>query len=204
MMDSLALLPLLELDVHEYRLHGASISQTSILSIKKFPLSFAREVFTGLKMPERELYDYAIRSEEEEPLLHALRVLLTICGWVKKRNGRFSLTENGRKIVKEDFSSAHFWNLLDKFTLMFNWEFMDRYPPFPIIQQSFLFGLYLLHRQAGREIEDQVLAGHFLRAFPQALERPADMRHLISNRMILFRSVSPCAFWKDSASILVL
>jgi hypothetical protein len=39
MMDSLALLPLLELDVHEYRLHGASISQTSILSIKKFEFS---------------------------------------------------------------------------------------------------------------------------------------------------------------------
>jgi hypothetical protein len=35
MMDSLTLLPLLELDVHDYRLHGAFISQTSILSIKK-------------------------------------------------------------------------------------------------------------------------------------------------------------------------
>ncbi len=134
------------------------------------PLFFAREVFAGLIKPEREPYDNAIRSEEEVPLLRALRVLLTICGWVKKRNGRFSLTENGRKIVKEGFSSAHFWNLLDKFTLVFNWEFMDRYPPFPIVQQSFLFGLYLLHRQAGREIEDQVLADHFLRAFPKALE----------------------------------
>jgi hypothetical protein len=39
MMDSLTLLPLLELDVHEYRLHGVSISQISILSIKKSAFS---------------------------------------------------------------------------------------------------------------------------------------------------------------------
>jgi hypothetical protein len=133
------------------------------------PLSFVREVLAELKMPEHESYDNAIRSEEEVPLLRALREIIILCGWVKKRNDRFSLTENGRKIVQRDFIGADFRNLLDKFTLIFNWEFMDRYPPFSIVQQSFLFGLYLLHR-AGREIEDQVLAGHFLRAFPQVLE----------------------------------
>jgi hypothetical protein len=151
---------------------GMLVEQEPLKATAKgnFPLFFAREVFAGLKMPEREPYDNAIRSEEEVPLLRALREIIILCGWVKKRNGRFSLTENGRKIVWEGFNSAHFWNLLDKFTLIFNWEFMDRYPPFLIVQRSFLFGLYLLHRQAGREIEDQLLAGHFLRAFPQALE----------------------------------
>lgn len=134
------------------------------------PLSFAREVLAELKMPDRELYATAIRTEEEAPILSALRELLALCGWVKKRNGRFSLTENGRKIVQGGFSGADFRNLLDKFTLIFNWGFMDRYPPFSIVQQSFLFGLYLLHRQAGREIEDKALADHFLRAFPQVLE----------------------------------
>ena len=134
------------------------------------PLSFAREVLAELRMPDRELYDTAIRKEEEAPLLLALRELLTLCGWVKKRNGRFSLTGNGMKIVQRDFSGADFRNLLDKFTLILNWGFMDRYPPFSIVQQSFLFGLYLLHRQAGREIEDKALADHFLRAFPQVLE----------------------------------
>ena len=134
------------------------------------PLPFAREVLAELKMPERELYVTSIRTEEEAPILHALRELLTLCGWVKKRNGRFSLTENGRKIVQGGFIGADFRNLLDKYTLIFNWGFMDRYPSFSIVQRSFLFGLYLLHRQAGREIEDNALADHFLRAFPQVLE----------------------------------
>lgn len=134
------------------------------------PLSFAKEVLAELKMPERELHVTSIRTEEEAPVLHALRELLTLCGWVKKRNSRFSLTENGRKIVQRGFIGADFRNLLDKFTLIFNWEFMDRYPPFSIVQHSFLFGLYLLHRKAGREIEDQALADHFLRAFPQVLD----------------------------------
>lgn len=134
------------------------------------PLPFAREVWSELNKPEREHYDSAIRTEEEVPLLRALRELLTLCGWVKKRNSRFSLTENGRKIVERGFIGADFRNLLDKFTLIFNWEFMDRYPSFAIVQRSFLFGLYLLHRQANREIEDKALANHFLRAFPQLLE----------------------------------
>lgn len=134
------------------------------------PLSFAREVLAELKMPDRELYDTSIRTEEEAPILRALRELLTLCGWVKKRSGRFSLTGNGRKIVQGGFIGADFRNLLETFTLIFNWGFMDRYPPFSIVQQSFLFGLYLLHREARREIEDQALADHFLRAFPQVLE----------------------------------
>ncbi|MBU1745870.1 MAG: SEC-C domain-containing protein [Proteobacteria bacterium] len=134
------------------------------------PLPFAREVLAELKMPERELHITSIRTEEDVPILHALRELLTLCGWVKKRNSRFSLTENGRKIVQRGFIGADFRNLLETFTLKFNWGFMDRYPPFSIVQQSFLFGLYLLHRQAGGEIEEQALADYFLRAFPQVLE----------------------------------
>jgi hypothetical protein len=134
------------------------------------PLPFAREVLAELKIPERELYVTSIRTEEDAPILRALRELLTFCGWVKKRGSHFSLTENGRKIVEEGFIGADFRNLLETFTLKFDWAFMDRYPPFSIIQQSFLFGLYLLHREARREIEDQALADHFLRAFPQVLE----------------------------------
>ena len=99
----------------------------------------------------------------------ALRELLTSADGSRNETAAFLSRRMGGKSLRKVQQCA-FWNLLDKFTLVFNWEFMDRYPPFPIVQQSFLFGLYLLHRQAGREIEDQVLAGHFLRAFPQALE----------------------------------
>jgi len=134
------------------------------------PLPFAREVLAELKIPERELYVTSIRTEEEAPILRALRELLTFCGWVKKRGSHFSLTENGRKIVEEGFIGADFRNLLETFTLKFDWAFMDRYPPFSIVQQSFLFGLYFLHREARRDIEDQALADHFLRAFPQVLD----------------------------------
>jgi hypothetical protein len=47
---------------------------------------------------------------------------------------------------------------------------MDRYPPFPIIQYSFLFNLYLLHRRAVREVEETEIDDLFLRAYPMALE----------------------------------
>ncbi len=134
------------------------------------PLLFAREILAELNIPERDLYVTSIRTEEEAPILRALRELLTFCGWVRKRGSHFSLAENGRKIVEEGFSGADFRNLLEAFTLKFDWAFMDRYPPFSIVQRSFLFGLYLLHREARRDIEDQAFADQFLRAFPQVLD----------------------------------
>jgi hypothetical protein len=134
------------------------------------PLSFVQEMFACMELPERHYHPVPIRTEEEVTLLHALRGILILCGWIKKRGDRFSLTDSGRKILQGGFDGIGFRHLLEVFTLKFNWGFMDRYPPFSIVQKSFLFGLYLLHRRANREIEDQVLADQFLRAFPQVLE----------------------------------
>ena len=53
-------------------------------------------------------------------------------------------------------------------------------PSFSIVQQSFLFGLYLLHREARREIEDQALADHFSGLSRRSLKRPAEVRGALS------------------------
>jgi hypothetical protein len=50
MMDSLALLPLLELDITEYRLHDFFIYQESILSIDNFEV-LGREVLIRAGSP---------------------------------------------------------------------------------------------------------------------------------------------------------
>ncbi|MBN1829585.1 MAG: SEC-C domain-containing protein [Deltaproteobacteria bacterium] len=134
------------------------------------PLSFAGKVFVEMKMPEREFYRCNIRSEDESLHLRALRETVMLCRWIKKQNNRFSLTENSSRIIQRGFTREDFQNLLEKFTIELNWACMDRYPPFQIVQSSFLFGLYILHRRAGGEIEDQALTDCFLRAFPQALE----------------------------------
>ena len=58
------------------------------------PQAFAREMHD--KFPEHPNFHYPIRSEEQDSKLSALRHILDMAGWIKKRNQRFSLTKRGR------------------------------------------------------------------------------------------------------------
>ena len=66
----------------------------------------------------------------------------------------------------DSFSSQHYIRLLRTFALKFNWAFQDGYPYLWIIQQGFLFSLFLLHKKARNFIEDISLSPYFVRAFP--------------------------------------
>jgi hypothetical protein len=109
------------------------------------------------------------RSEEDSTILHSLRLILTKGGWVRKHKGDFSLTRRGRKSVEEGFSAADYLDLFRTFSLDFNWRFQDLYPEFDIIQQGYLFGLYIVHMKAREFAVQYSLAPHFIRAFPLVL-----------------------------------
>lgn len=111
-----------------------------------------------------------MRSEEEMGEILPLRHILTMCGWVKKRKGVFSLTKNGRAIVDEGFGGEHYLKLLKVFTTEFNWGFQDGYSEFYIIQRSFLFSLYLLKKKAMDYVDGSVIADCLIDAYPQVLE----------------------------------
>ncbi len=70
-------------------------------------------------------------------------------------------------MLKDGFSEPHFFRLLDTYSIKFNWAFLDRYPPFSIIQDSWLFSLFLLHKKANAYSEDTSLARYFIKAFPE-------------------------------------
>ena len=109
------------------------------------------------------------RSEEEMIDVLSLRHILIMCGWIKKRKGAFSLTKNGRAIVDGGFGGEHYLKLLKIFTTEFNWGFQDGYPEFYIIQQSFLFSLYLLKKKAMDYVDGRVIADCLIDAYPQML-----------------------------------
>lgn len=138
------------------------------------PIAFARELdsYFGSLLSQA---GFRIRSEEESPLLNALRHILTMCGWIKKVYNRFSLTKKGENILQKGFSEPHFFTLLKTFTRSFNWAFIDRYGELSIIRDSFLFSLYVLHTKARIPVKGEVLGDYFIKAFPMALLEADDI-----------------------------
>jgi hypothetical protein len=132
------------------------------------PLKFARELFSDFPQ-HKESLRFQIKSEIESVFVHSLRVVLVMCGWMKKRNNYFSLTVKGRKLLEKGFSSTHYWHLFKTYTRKFNWGFQDGYPELWIIQGGFLFALRLLREQARDFTDGQDLADQFIEAFPIVL-----------------------------------
>jgi len=131
------------------------------------PRAFAQEMHRVFS--EVPGFDYLIMSEQDDWKLSALRYVLDVGGWIKKRNQKFSLTRRGLNVVKNGFSPDHFFHLLDTYLHRFNWASNDFYPRLEIIQQGVLFSCYLLHRKANTYIHADELAECFIQAFPNIL-----------------------------------
>ena len=145
------------------------------------PRSFSREFHE--QFPETPGFASPIRSEEDDWKLMALRHILDMSGWIRKRDGKFSLTKKGAKVVEVGFDLEEYHHLLAVYLHRFNWASRDLYPSLGIIQQGALFSLYLLHRKAKEYIDAAELSRSFISAFPVALmevnkltyQEPADL-----------------------------
>ena len=133
------------------------------------PQAFAREMHD--KFPEYPHFHYPIRSEEEDSKLSALRHILDMAGWIKKRNQKFSLTQKGQNVVENGFGIDDLFHLFETYTNKFNWASRDLYPSLDIVQESFLFSCYLLHKKAKTYIHANKLSSYFVQAFPTVLGR---------------------------------
>jgi len=148
------------------------------------PQAFAREMYD--KFPEHPHFHYPIRSEEEDSKLSALRHILDMSSWIKKRDQKFSLTQKGQIVVENGFGIDDFFYLFETYTEKFNWASRDLYPDLDIIQESFLFSCYLLHRKARTYIPVNKLGEYFIRAFLTVLDRveshsSIDWQELVQN-----------------------
>lgn len=108
-------------------------------------------------------------TETDFPDLHATRVVAELAGLVRKYRGKFILGRHCRKIIADRGTGGAYPLLLAAYAGKFNWGYQDRYPELDIIQESFLFTLYLLHRFGGKWRPNTFYEDAFLRAFPQAV-----------------------------------
>lgn len=136
---------------------------------ENLPRAFAREIHD--RFPEDPEFPWPIMSEEDDMKLSSLRYILEMCGWVKKRNRRFYLTQKGKVLNGKGFGPDDFHHLFRTYTRKFYWASRDYYPELRIIQQAFLFSCYILYRKAKTHVRANELSAHFIQAFPAVLKK---------------------------------
>ena len=131
-----------------------------------------------------------LRSEDEFPVLHALRRLVMRAGWMRLYRGRFRLTKSGEDLAQNGMGGETFLKLLRHYCESFSWSFADRHQELPVIQQTFLFLLYVLHLRAAEVLPSKELARIYARAFPAVIreiapQTYADERKLLHSILVL-------------------
>lgn len=112
----------------------------------------------------------SFRTEADFFALHTVRLIAEMAGFVRKYKKRFRATKTGKRVVEQGMDGPAFFDLFQASTRKYNWAYSDRYPDIPIIQESFLFSLYLLSKH-GSAFRPAALYGElFLKTFPVALE----------------------------------
>jgi hypothetical protein len=76
----------------------------------------------------------------------------------------------GERVLSQGLNGESFLDLFRAYTWKFNWAYRDGYPQMGIIQNSFLFTLFCLHRFGDETRSGEFYADLFLRAFPMVLD----------------------------------
>ena len=111
-------------------------------------------------------HDINPMNEDDVQDITITKSILLLGGFIKKVHNKYSLTHKSRNIIeKQDFAGLY-KNLFLFFVEEFDWASVDRFGIFPIIQDSFIFELYILKQKAKNDISGKVLGDIFFNAFP--------------------------------------
>ncbi|MGO9018268.1 MAG: SEC-C domain-containing protein [Syntrophobacteraceae bacterium] len=134
----------------------------------------------------RETYRFGdLRSEPEFFDLHVTRLVSGLSGFVRKYNGKFIISGECRKLMSKLGLAGIYPRLFREFTTRYNWAFRDRWQQIPLIQQSFLFSLYLLTKHETEWQSSRFFENWFLRAFPALLQEVSPIGDYYSPEKIL-------------------
>ena len=135
---------------------------------------------------------YPIKKEENFRILHVVRVVAEMSGFLRKHKKSFVLTKRGKSILEKGFTIKDYMHLFQTFTRKFNWAYSDNFAEIPIMQDSFLFSLYLLHLYGDKYRPREFYSALFIRAYPHVVEevpshiiKPEDLIKNIYNVRVL-------------------
>lgn len=115
--------------------------------------------------------------------LHLVRLVAQRKGLIRKLHGRYLLTKKYRTLTQVDGLRSIYPLLLATWAEEFNWA-LDALHPIPLIQLSWAFSLYLLHRFGDEWRPMTFYEDAFLRAFPVLLDLVPSLTYLSSEQVI--------------------
>src|SRR5699024_10058802 len=115
-----------------------------------------------------------VSTETDFIELHIAHVVARLAGFVRKYKGRIIGSQKCRQRIRKNDGTGLDPAPLHTYVRKFNWAYWDSYPEVPMVQQSFLFTLYLLTRYGDEERSIEFYVDAFLNAFPVLANEIAD------------------------------
>ena len=127
---------------------------TATQSLGNLPRSFVRRMLKEMSWKPEQLERFGLRdrafaNENEVPDLEELRAVLGVAGLLKKRHGRFSLTQRGARMVAEKQAGRLFALLLRTYFGKFNVFYGFRWQDDPEMQERIVFSLWVIREIVG-------------------------------------------------------
>jgi hypothetical protein len=118
--------------------------------------------------------DYAIEhgitklyAETSCQSIHLARIIVELSGFVKKKNGKLSLTKTWKdKLISKNRRDI-LYQIFSVFSQKFNWSYFDGYPSQQTGQLGFAFSLYLISKYGNVERLDSLYSEKYIKAFPK-------------------------------------
>jgi len=126
-----------------------------------------------------------LRSEPEFFDLHVTRLVSGLSGFIRKYKGKFIVNSECRKLMSKRGLAGIYPRLFREFATRYNWAYRDHWQQISLIQQSFLFTLYLFKKHKAEWQSSRFYEDWFLRAFPAVLQEVLPVGDYYSPEQIL-------------------
>lgn len=140
------------------------------------PRAFCQEAalaYWGKEKYEQWTLGHGVRQERDCRELNVIRLISEMAGLLRKYRGRFLLTKKGGTLLAAGTGKVYL-ELFKAYAGKFNWGYSDGYGDLVIVQQSFLYSLFLLYRFGTPFRPPAFYEEKFLRAFPGVLREIAE------------------------------
>jgi len=136
------------------------------------PRKFVREaalVYWGEEKYQERTKRRGVNREDDLAVLTTARLIAKLAGLVLLRKQKFVLTRKCRDLMAKHGPGGVYPLLFNAYAQKFNWAYLDGFPDFHIIQQSFAFTLWVLSRYGDVGRPPDFYEEIFLRAFPRMI-----------------------------------
>jgi len=136
------------------------------------PRKFVREAalaYWGEEKYQERTKRRGINSEDDLPDLSTVRYIAKLASLILPRKQKFVLTRKCHDLLAKNGPGGVYPLLFKTYAQKFNWAYLDGFPDFNIIQQSFAFTLWVLSRYGDVGRSPEFYEEIFLQAFPRMI-----------------------------------